>query len=274
MFLSEPMPTRFDVHFSLMGVPIRISPFFWLMALLLGLGWAGNSAPHLVMWITAVFLSILVHELGHVWAFARYGIRSYVVLYHFGGLAVPAGDSSSFISSYDTSFRYSRGVRPPQQLVISAAGPAAELALGVLVFLAVRLAGYHLTYPFSSEVYELPFVPFWISQDAQSTPLANSALNDMAVFIVVPSIYWALFNLIPVFPLDGGQIARQLFLMFGGPNGLRNSLVLSIVAAGGMAVYGFTHGQLFLALMFGSLAFSSYQLLTTTYGGGWGGGRW
>jgi Zn-dependent protease len=270
--LSEPTPTRFDVRFSLFGVPVRITPFFWVAAFLLGMGLTGNDPALILMWIVAVFLSILIHELGHVAAYHFYGMRGYVVLYHFGGLAVRS-DGSSYFSSFD-SFRYSRGVmRPQQQLVISAAGPAAQLLLAILIFLAVRLSGHHLTWPGTPFPYHLPFLPSWISVGEESAPFANDALNNMTLFVIIPSVMWALLNLLPIFPLDGGQIARSLFIMFGGPNGIRNSLILSIMAGIGVAVYGMSNRDLFMTLMFGSLAFSSYQLLTTTYGGGYG-GRW
>ena len=45
----------------------------------------------LLLWVAAVLISILVHEIGHWLAMRWYGTDAYVVLYHFGGLAVPRG---------------------------------------------------------------------------------------------------------------------------------------------------------------------------------------
>jgi stage IV sporulation protein FB len=257
VLLSEPTPTAFDVRFSFFGVPVRITPFFWVAAFLIGHSLIETNPTLILLWIAAVLVSILVHELGHVWAFHYYGIRSSVVLYHFGGLAVPSGDS--YFSSYDTSFRYNRGVRPQQQMVISAAGPAVQLMLGMVVFLAVRLSGHHLTWAGMDIPFSLSFLPEEVFYSAESRPIPNQLLADAALFIVYPSVFWAIFNLIPIYPLDGGQIARQIFILFGGPNGVRNSLVLSIVASIGVALWGFSNGSLFTAIFFGSLAFYSYK---------------
>ncbi len=61
----------------------------------------------LLMWIAAVFVSILIHELGHALAMRRYGISSYIVLYHFGGLAIP-DRGGTFVRSARLPIRRSR----------------------------------------------------------------------------------------------------------------------------------------------------------------------
>ena len=45
-----------------------------------------------MLWIACVFLSILLHEFGHVWAGRGFGSDASIVLYSFGGLAVGASD--------------------------------------------------------------------------------------------------------------------------------------------------------------------------------------
>ena len=88
----------------------------------------------MVVWALCVLLSILIHELGHALAFRYYGIQSSIVLYHFGGLAIPT-------SSYMPGRSVSRlGER--QQLIISAAGPALQLLSAFVVILLVKMGGY------------------------------------------------------------------------------------------------------------------------------------
>src|SRR5207247_1019286 len=70
--------------------------------------------------------------------------------------------------------------RPSHDMVISAAGPAASFALGVLAVIA------------RSRVHDPMLVAF--------LPLLATA-----------NIAWAVFNLIPVPPLDGGGIIRNFF---------------------------------------------------------------
>ena len=144
----------------------------------------------------------------------------------------------------------------------------------------VRVAGHKLTWPDitgKSELmqdFSLPFIPselLW----GDATPLPSGPLNAMLFYLVLPSVFWALLNLMPVYPLDGGQIARELFLIFNARNGIRYSLVLSVITGAGLAALGLYGGQFFMAIMFGMLAFSSYQVLQqySGRGSGFGGGN-
>ena len=56
-------PTPFDLNFSLFGIPVRIHPFFWLVAILTG--WNPYLPKLIVIWVACFFVSILVHEMGH-----------------------------------------------------------------------------------------------------------------------------------------------------------------------------------------------------------------
>ena len=80
----------------------------------------------------------------------------------------------------------------------------------------------------------------------------------MLVFV---NILLNLFNLLPVFPLDGGQIARQLFVKFDPWGGVRNSVILSIAVAVFVALFAFNHNGGFIAFFFGFMAWNNYQLL-------------
>ena len=62
MLFQSPPPTRYDLRFSIAGIPVSVHPVFWLIALLFG----SSGDPLLIpIWILVVFVSILVHELGH-----------------------------------------------------------------------------------------------------------------------------------------------------------------------------------------------------------------
>lgn len=69
----------------LFGVPIRVEPAF---VLVLGvLGFAGRGTVFAAIeWILLAGISILLHELGHAAAYRRFGIRSRIRLWSFGGL--------------------------------------------------------------------------------------------------------------------------------------------------------------------------------------------
>ena len=102
MLVGEPARTPYDLNFSAFGFPVRIAPWFWLAALLLGSNvttWeirGGRSAEWDLVWILAMFLSILIHELGHAFAYRHFGKSSHILLYQFGGLAIADANGSSW----------------------------------------------------------------------------------------------------------------------------------------------------------------------------------
>ncbi len=84
--LLEPKRTNYDIHFRIGSIPVRIHPLFWVIPLLLGI--QPNVKPlHSFIWLAAVTVSILIHELGHALAIRYYGYRPWITLYALGGLA-------------------------------------------------------------------------------------------------------------------------------------------------------------------------------------------
>ena len=105
--LQAPRETEYDLNFHFLGFAVRISWTFWLGALFIGFHLVQSMdnvfgplspgrAALFLLWTGCVFVSILIHELGHALAFRQFGIHSSIVLYHFGGLAIPTG---SFLPS-------------------------------------------------------------------------------------------------------------------------------------------------------------------------------
>jgi Zn-dependent protease len=70
-----------------------------------------------------------------------------------------------------------------------------------------------------------------------------------------------LINLLPIYPLDGGQIAREIFTLGNARNGIIQSLQLSAGAAAVVAVYALSQKEIYLCIMFGLLAYGSFQTL-------------
>lgn len=245
MYFTEPQRTQFDLNFRVLGIPVRVSPWFWLGSAIFGYGLTQGDPRKLFLWELAVFLSILVHEMGHALMIRRYGEWPRIVLLLLGGLAIGGGQRSS-----------------RQQVVISAAGPFAQIMLALLTIAVVRAAGYQF-------VWKIPFWNNdWFDLNGLNQPeLPLAGLNDFVFYLVFPSIIWAVINLVPVFPLDGGQIARSLFHIVDPRGGVRKSLVLGIIAGGAVALYAFQNGEMYLGILFAALAFDSYQ----TYQGT---GRW
>jgi stage IV sporulation protein FB len=267
LLLAEPSPNPWDLHLKMLGIPVRITPWFWLGSAVLGWGFAQSFARYsqgtlsvgttLMIWIGVVLVSIIAHEFGHALAFRYYGIHSHVVLYHFGGIAVPDG-------SFDFGRRMRLGSVP--QIVVSAAGPAASLLLGFVFVAIVYSGGYYVPNP-------LPFIHAldFLWHGERSPSLAMQALLYAVLFV---NIWWALMNLLPVYPLDGGQISREMFTLSNPREGIRYSLILSIAVSAAVVAWAISKQDTFLAIMFGMLAYSSFVTLQALMGrgGGFGGG--
>lgn len=236
MLLGEPPRTQYDLNFSLLGIPVRVDPWFWLITLMLG--YKAGDAASVLTWIIAVFLSILVHEMGHALVMRAYGFQPWITLYGMGGL-----------TSYDQGYSRAKGSDSLGQILICLAGPGAGFLLAAVLVLGFFLAGYGdgivLTW-FGPRILELP----------------NKRLGDLVDDILFISVLWGMVNLLPIYPLDGGQIAREILLKLSPRDGIRQSLLLSILAGGMMAAVGFLLWKsLFVALMFGYLAYTSYTTL-------------
>ncbi len=257
MLLAEPGHTPYDLHFSVLGFPVRVHPLFWLLGLILGFN--AHQPIIVLIAICVAFISILVHELGHSLMMRRFGRESHIVLYIMGGLAIE-GNGSSF-----GGFR-SRGSRTTyEQVLISAAGPGAGFVLAGIVVGVLYAMGGHI-------VWAGELIPTPNSMIGDDPVEVNKNWNLMVTFdlFLTFNIMWGLLNLLPVFPLDGGQIAQALMVARDPWGGLRNSLQLSLVTGIIVAVCGALLENFMMAMMFGSMAYSSYMALQQVGGGGRG----
>ncbi len=171
---------------TLFGIPVRIEPSFLFITALIGL--QGGDIGSMVAWVVAVFIGVLVHEMGHALLMKYYGFEPYIVLHGFGGLAGREGNFGR------TSIW--------REILISLAGPGAGFVLGLVVFVALLLA------------------PAEVPQGIQML-MSN---------LLMVTIVWGILNLLPMMPLDGGNVSRLLFLRFA-PARPRWSWYLSIVVA-------------------------------------------
>ena len=212
---------------SFAGAPIILD---WTVALLAGywiltdLTRGGVSAlPTSVLFVAAVLAAILAHEIGHAAVAAALRIpAAMIVLTFFGG--------------------YVQFVTPPQKrwhdMLVSAAGPGANLALWALVTLVV-----------------LPNLPELSSGDRAGYFFDYFLLQFAWVNLIL-----GMFNLLPGFPLDGGAILRAFLSYF-----LRVARARWIVGWTGLliatavAIWGLMNGQLWTAGIGALLAFSSFS---------------
>ena len=262
---GEPPRSDYDVRFTLFGFPVRISPWFWIILAIFGMQNEINDMQiwlmQILCWVAAAFVSILVHELGHALVLSKYfGARTWIVLYGMGGLAC-----------HDQ--RYSK--RIPQtmgEIAISAAGPFAGFALVAALILVLIACGIPVIGSIEYYAGLIPFPYMYADLSGFSSVLPKHIWVMLVLFVnylFFISLFWGMFNLLPIYPLDGGQISREIFLTFDRRSGVVNSLWLSVIVGCGIAVLGLSQwitvenmaGFPFIAILFGYLAYQSYQML-------------
>ena len=158
------------------GIPIYVhGTFLLLIAFILLSGWAGsgNLRPALasVLFVLAIFATIVMHELGHALTARRFGIRTRdITLLPIGGIA-----------------RLERMPdNPRQELWVALAGPAVNLAIAAVCYVVLLVAAG-----------VLPVLAL--------APGAGFLERFAAV-----NLWLAGFNLLPAFPMDGGRMLRAV----------------------------------------------------------------
>ena len=121
------------------NIPVRVRGLFLVMAGVLGMSQGG---PEMVaIWIAIVFVSVLVHELGHAFVGRMFGLTPQIELHGMGGT---------------TSWLEPRDVGHARGIAISLAGPFAGFAIAALIFASGRL-GFHPQHPLARRAIEQAF---------------------------------------------------------------------------------------------------------------------
>lgn len=178
-----------------------------------------SGALRVLLLITAIFACVALHEIGHTIAARLYGIEvTSIVLWPLGGFA-------------NLSRRPDR-VLP--ELVIAAAGPLTNLFIFSGLLLLTVIERIFETSTLFSQLNHL---------------LLTSNAFPFLVGLTIANLSLALFNLVPVYPLDGGQIARGVLkLIFGEKNADLIMLVISLPLSLALTMYGLVSRDLVIIL--------------------------
>mgnify|MGYP007016728369 CR=1 FL=1 len=228
------------LDFRLFKIPVRIEPWFWLMGFFLFPGSVTGikSRQDLMMvllWIIVLFVSILVHELGHALTSRKMtGVTPSIKLWGMGGLAYP-----------------NTQLTQKQSFWVTWAGPLAGLGFfGLIVLSCCAIYGFAVG-------TELTMIFLFPSRETY-TVLAemNNPLLFMLKELLWVNFWWSLMNLLPVFPLDGGQIYASI------EKSPKRVWIVGMVTGAVVAIAGFfiLH-QIFIAILFGYFAFQNYKRL-------------
>ena len=222
------------IRFRLFGFPVTVEPWHWAILAFcggaLGIKESEDLLP-VLLFMAAGVVSILIHELGHALTMRVFGGRHIsIVLHGMGGHAICQGAP------------FSRG----QHILISLAGPLLQVACGLLVDIAVKMSA---------------------DTSGGATVLEASPVYQLLYSFIDVSLFWAVLNLIPVYPMDGGQILRGIL----GPRHIQLTLQISIIVAIFVGVLGPIYLKTFLLSIF--MVFSAVEnykaLKRTRTPGGW-----
>jgi len=226
--------TPYDLRFRFLGVPVRIHPLFWLVSVVMG--WQDRNLPAVAVWVACVLVSILVHEYGHALMSRVFDCSPSIVLWGLGGLCYSQGERQS----------------PGQRLAVILAGPGAGFVLCGLVVL-VASAGYGIT-PVEQLKAAFQFDP------------ASDLLVRAYTYLVFINLLWGLVNLLPMWPLDGGQATQILLSLFDRSRGQRWCHIVSLLVSGVLAIMVFTWtSDLFLTIFFAYFAMINFQSLQSIH---------
>lgn len=163
--------------FRIFGIELELHlTFLILWGIFTAVGWMDGGWQGIIwasLLLGLIFTCVVLHELGHSLTARYYRIRvSRILLLPFGGMA-----------QFDRIPR-----QPRQEILISFAGPAVNLVIIVAL---------------------LPFMtwPSWPLFDGRGLPFD---LPTLVQALVVLNAIMGLFNLLPIFPMDGGRVLRAV----------------------------------------------------------------
>jgi Zn-dependent protease len=133
-----------------------------------------------------------------------------------------------------TSWPSAENLSPPRDIVISLAGPLTGLLVGGLVFM---------------------LSPLFVRPGAPNLLLV--AYYD----ILWINVGWGLFNLLPMLPLDGGNVLRALEEWFSGRKEIFVAPLVSLLVALGIALYAVSTGWLWVVFLGGLFAYTNGSYL-------------
>lgn len=206
------------VRFRIFGIPVEVQPWFWLMLAIFG-GIDKIGNPDALLYLCLFILAGFVSILVHELGHALVGKA-------YGADPEISLNLMGGLAAFPAG-RFTR----KQDFLVTAAGPFVQILLGLAAFAVLlvfkeQLTGKPLSYFFS--------------------------------ILMVISFFWAILNLVPVLPLDGGRMLHAIL----GPSRVRITLWISIVSAIVCGILLLMRmGTIIFPIYLGMFAYQSWQAL-------------
>jgi Zn-dependent protease len=180
--------------------------------------------------VTLLFLAVLLHEFGHCFAArALGGSADRIIMWPLGGLAEASPPH-----------------RPLPSFLTVAAGPATNLVLALLCMGTLWAMG------------KMPGE--WVS-----TVMSAGEWHSVSAYVTLfgaINVSLMLFNLLPIYPLDGGQMLQSiLWPMVGYLRSMVASCWVGVVGGAGLALFGLSSMNLWLVVLAISCVMTCLQRL-------------
>lgn len=191
---------------------------------------------HPLFWITALFL-------GWLWSGNMTGALTYFFVIFFSVLLHELGHAVTAIFFKQEAriqlaifggFTYREGdkLKLWKEFIVVLNGPLTSIALSFFSYLALQ----HLS-------------------------LTNALIVSLLRFSFVANFFWAVVNLIPVLPLDGGHLLSIILEGIFGFKGVKAAIVIGLIIAIGIAALSFMMKQFLIGALFLLLALESFRSL-------------
>ncbi len=195
-------------------IHFRLSPLFFVTAFLIGFLGTGNLTQSFI-WVAAIFISILIHELGHALSALVFDRSSIVQFTAFGGVTIPLGKKLNLLPEF----------------IMVLMGPLFGFALFVLSsYIGIKVGDVSPNF---------------------------TTFIDAMKFI---NLFWTIINLIPILPLDGGQLLRIILEAVFGINGRKYCCIFGGIVALGLALVAILFKLIILSIFFFFFAFQNFEL--------------
>ncbi len=197
MFLPEPLPTRWDLHWRMFGAEVHIRPIFWASCVLLGvIFYRDPDIGGMAMfwfWIATILISLLIHETCHILAARLFGSHVRIVLSGMSGTVFGLVERKRW-----------------QRVLILLAGPLGNVLMYGLLWGALNPQ----------------WNPLSIQQLGQGWTIFIANAAKIALLL---NAFLALLNVLPLWPLDGGRAVIEIGEALLGRLGQTLALLLSLL---------------------------------------------
>lgn len=167
LYLGKVSGIRISVHWTFLIL------IFWIVFSNMRSGRNMGEIAWSVTFVLAIFVCVILHELGHALMAQRFNIKT-------RGISIlPIGGVAQLESIPE---------KPKEELLVALAGPAVNVLIAAILY---------------------PFVRF-IQNIGELESITHIGPTNFFAALMTVNLWLALFNLIPAFPMDGGRVLRAL----------------------------------------------------------------